>query len=286
MYSKTTGIKIETLVLPGGGTSFVSMYLGLLKDIDLDTLTFDLVLSSAGALWFAEVMCRKLQTQTESNERVKCVKTIHKELIEFDLVTILESEHETIFSYDDIERFRSIYSCLENVRIKDLKQLCNGRLIRFSVTEIKEDSMLYQPIIVDATNSPDALLFDVVLASCSLPIIFPIVSLNIDGGVRQCLDGELSDYVSILADDNYTVLRPRICGIMNLYNNFKTKIPLIDNLLKFVTSVLSRVLQKSWGGDIVFHDCIGSIHTPIWDKDFYKMGEKMFEEIFSLENPI
>ena len=277
MYNKTSGEEIKTLVLSGGGTSVFSMYLGMFKDIDLDALTFDLVLCSAGALWFCEVLCRKLQT--DRNTRIQEINEFHNMILEVDLVSSLESENETILSADDIERLRRIYSCIKNVRIKDLKNLCNGRLIRFSVSEIKEFS--YEPIIVDETNSADTLLFDVILASCSLPLIFPTVSLPIDGEAKQCLDGSISDYPSLLVDDSYTVVQPRTYGVMGLYDIFKTKIPLIDNLLKLLASVVMRGLQKSWRGHHVFHDCAPNIHAPMWDEELFRLGEKAFEANFT-----
>ena len=178
MYLKKNGIEIQTLALPGGGTSAFSMYMGLLKDIDLDALTFDLVVSSAGALWFGEALCRKLQTNTESDERINRIKNIQKDILNVDLVSLLESEHETVICSKEIDTMREIYSCLDNIRIQDLKNLCNDRLIRFAVSEINEDTMLYEPLIIDETNSADMFVFDVILASCSLPLIFPSVSLK------------------------------------------------------------------------------------------------------------
>jgi predicted acylesterase/phospholipase RssA len=282
MYLKKNGREIQTLVLSGGGTSAFSMYMGLLKDIDLDALTFDLVLCSASALWFADVLCRKLQTDTESDERITRLKNIHKDLVNVDLVSLLESEHETVFGAKQIDTMREIYSCLDNIRIKDLKKLCNERLIRFAVSEMNED-ILCEPIIIDETNSEDTFVFDVILASCSLPLIFPSVSLTVNGQVRQCLDGDMSDYPKLLDCDNYTVVRPRVFAAKNLYNNFKTKIPIIDNLLKFVTSVVIRALYKTWTGHMVFHDCVANIDTPMWDEDLYKTGVQVFEDNFTFE---
>ena len=169
---------------------------------------------------------------------------------------------------------------------KDLKKLCNGRLVRFSVSVCKEDTLLYEPIIIDETNSADTLLFDVVLASCSLPLIFPTVSLTINGEVRQCIDGDMSDYPALLANENYLAVRPRLLSVIGFYNSFKTKIPLIDNLLKLVTSTVLQAYQKSWRGHCVFHDCTPNIHSPMWDNDMYNMGEKVFEANFSFEKPI
>lgn len=285
MYLKKNGIEIQTLALSGGGTSAFSMYMGLLRDIDLNALTFDLLLCSAGALWFGEALCRKLQTDTEGDERENRVKNIQQELLNIDLVSILESEHETILGKMEIDNIREIYSCVKNIRIKDLKNICNGRLIRFAVSEINEDTMLHEPLIIDETNSADTFVFDVILASCSLPLICPPVSLTVNGQEKQCLDGDMSDYPKLLVDDNYTVVRPKVWAVRNLYNNFKTKIPFIDSLLKFVTSVFLRGFYKTWTGHIVFHDCVASIDTPMWDKDLYKTGVQVFEDNFTFEKP-
>jgi hypothetical protein len=282
MYLKKNGREIQTLVLSGGGTSAFAMYMGLLQDIDLDALTFDLVLCSAGALWFAEVLCRKLQTDTESDERITRLKNLHKDLLNVDLVSLLESENETVFGAKQIDTMRDIYSCLDNIRMKDLKKLCNERLIRFAVSEMNED-ILCEPIIIDETNSEDTFVCDVILASCSLPLIFPSVSLTVNGQVRQCLDGDMSDYPKLLDGDNYTVVRQRELAARNLYNNFKTKIPIIDNLLKLVTSVVLRALYKTWTGHTVFHDCVANLDTPMWDEELYKTGVKVFEDNFTFE---
>lgn len=286
MYLKNNGLEIKTLVLSGGGTSVFSMYLGLLKDIDINTLTFDLVLCSAGALWFCEVLCRKLQSDIESHERIERLNEIHRKILEVDLVTSLELEHESILNEYDIEYLRLGYSCLKDVRIKDLKEICNGHLVRFSVSNIKENALEYEPIIVDETNSPDALVFDVVLASCSLPLIFPTVSLTINGEVRQCLDGGIADYPSLLSDDKYTIVQLKSSGLENLFNHFKTKIPLIDNLLKLVASVVLRGLRKTLRGHVVFHDCIASMETPMWNEELYKMGQQIFEDNFTFQRPL
>tara|TARA_B100001175_G_scaffold20361_1_gene15223 strand:+ start:508 stop:1368 length:861 start_codon:yes stop_codon:yes gene_type:complete len=283
MYLKKNGIEIQTLALPGGGTSAFSMYMGLLKDIDLDALTFDLVVSSAGALWFGEALCRKLQTNTESDERINRIKNIQKDILNVDLVSLLESEHETVICSKEIDTMREIYSCLDNIRIQDLKNLCNDRLIRFAVSEINEDTMLYEPLIIDETNSADMFVFDVILASCSLPLIFPSVSLTVNGQVKQCLDGDMCDYATLIVSDNYTVVRAKACFSSNLYNNFKTKIPIIDNLLKHVTFVVLRGLHKTWTGHMVLHDCVHSIDTPMWDEDLYKTGVQVFEDNFTFE---
>lgn len=282
MYLKKNGREIQTLALSGGGTSAFAMYMGLLKDIDLDGLTFDLVLCSAGALWFAEALCRKLQTDTESDERITRLTNLHKDLLNVDLVSLLESEHETVLCAKQIDIMREIYSCLDNIRIKDLKKLCNERLVRFAVSEMNED-ILYEPIIVDETNSEDTFVFDVILASCSIPLIFPPVSLTVNGQVRQCLDGDLSNYPKLLDGDNYTVVRPRVFAAKNLYNNFKTKIPIIDHLLKLVTSILLQAFSKTWKGHVVFHDCVANIETSMWDEELYKTGVKVFEDNFTFE---
>jgi hypothetical protein len=282
MYLKKNGMEIQTLTLAGGGTSVFSMYMGLLKDIDLDALPFDLVLCSAGALWFGEVLCRKLQTDAESDERMNSVKKKQKDLINTDLVSLLESEHETVFCANDIDHIRKLYSCLDNIRVKDLRTLCNERFIRFAVSEMNADTTLYEPIIVDETNSEDALVFDVILASCSLPLIFPVVSLTVNGEEKQCSDGGMSDYARLLGD-KHTVVRPRTFFGNNLYNTFKTNIPIIDNLLKLVASVALRGLYKTWTGHTVFHDCVSDIETSMWDEDLYKTGVKVFEDNFTFE---
>lgn len=282
MYLKKNGIEIQTLALPGGGTSAFSMYMGLLKDIDLDALTFNLVLCSAGALWFAEALCRKLETDSESHERMNRSRDLQKELLNVDLVTLLESEHETVLCAKEIGTMREIYSCLDNIRIKDLKKLCNERLIRFAVSEMNED-MMYEPVIIDETNSAESFVFDVILASCSLPLIFPPVSLTVNGQLKQCLDGDMGDYAKLLDGDNYTVVRSKVQAARNLYNNFKTKIPWIDNLLKVVTSVVLCGFKKTWTGHNVLHDCVAGLDTPMWDEDLYKTGVQVFEDNFTFK---
>lgn len=284
MYLKHNGTKVKTLVLSGGGASVFSMYLGLFKHIDTSSLDFDLIVCSAGAFWFAECLCQTIQSKSDNDERVKRVKEMQKEVLDVDLLSILESEYETMVNDSHISEMKNIYSCVQNVRIKDLRQLCNGRLVRFAVCEMKEDTLSYEPIIVDETNSPDTLLFDVILASCSVPVIFPKVSLSINNTVTQCLDGDMADYSVLFPDDDYIVITPRYMAYaMTFYNKYQTNIPIIDNLLRLVSSAVMRFANKKWRGHSLVHDCEADMHTPMWDEELYKVGERFFEDNLSLE---
>jgi hypothetical protein len=285
MYLKKNGIEIQTLALAGGGMSSACMYMGLLRDIDLNALTFDLVLCSAGALWFGEALCRKLETNDESVERENRVRNVHQDLLNVDIVSILESENEAIVGQNDIDRLRQIYSCIHSIRVKDLKNICNGRLIRFAVSSINHDTMLHEPIIVDETNSGDTFLFDVVMASCSLPLVFPAVSLTVNGQAKQCVDGDMSDYPKLLVDDNYVVVKSKVWSLIHLYDTFKTNIPFVDNMLKYFTSTILQGLVKTWTGHEVLHECVASLDTQIGDQYFYNKGIQIFEENFTFQKP-
>jgi hypothetical protein len=280
---KKDGGEVRTLVLQGGGSSAFAMYLGMLKGVELDTLAFDLVLSSAAALWFAERVCAAAQTAEEAAARQREIRELQRQLLEdVDIVSLLDSEATSVVDAAMIERARRVYAPLTAIRLRDLRGMCNGRSIRFAVSEMTP-CMLYSSLLVDETNAPEETLFDVVFASLSLPVIFPSVTLAVDGRPIECMDGDLSSYAGLVGDAEHVTVKPGGSVAVALYSKWKTGIPLVDGALTVVACILNAFQEKSTrnhSARTICHGCTASLDVDLWDAECQAVGEAFFDESF------
>ena len=287
MYLKKDRSKVSKLVLSGGGPSVFSMYVGLLKELDISNMPFDIVCSSAGSLWFADALCTMKETQEETKARRKAYTDMHEKILNLDLVTLLESDANTCVTDDSIAILREIFQPVSNMTLEELAKECNGRNVEFAVSIMAESVQnMYRSILVSAKNAPKATIFDVVLASCAIPVVFPSVALNIDNEDVLCVDGDMSDYGALINEDDQgggavVHLRQRVTSSTHIYNTWKTNIPIIDNILRNVACVFSRFQTKSTGSNVILHNCITNVYTAFWDATCIKQGEDLFNAEFT-----
>lgn len=288
MYLKKDGSKVGKLVLPGGGASVFSMYVGLFKELDISSMPFDIVCSSAASLWFADALCTMKETQEKTEARREALNDMHAKILNLDLVTLLESDANTFVTDDNIAILREIFQPVSNMTLEELAKECNGRNVEFAVSIMAGSVQnMYRSILVSAKNAPKATIFDVVLASCAIPVVFPPVALNIDNEDVLCVDGSMSDYGALVNEGDQgggavLNLRPRVTSCTHFYNTWKTNIPIIDNILRNVAYVLSRFESKTCSGsNVVLHDCMSSVYTAFWDETCIKQGEDLFNAEFT-----
>lgn len=288
MYLKKDRSKVSKLVIPGGGASVFSMYVGLFKELDVSSMPFDIVCSSAASLWFVDALCTMKETKDKTKARRKACNDMHAKILNLDLVTLLESDANTCVTEDDIAMLREIFQPLSNMTLEELAKECNGRNVEFAVSIMSASVQnMYSSILVSAKNAPKATLFDVVLASCAIPVVFPPVALNIDNEDVLCVDGDMSDYGVLINECDQgggavVHFRPRFTTYTHIYNTWKTNIPIIDNLLRNVAYVFNRLQTKTCSGsNIILHDCMSSVYTAFWDETCIKQGEDLFNAEFT-----
>ena len=190
------------------------------------------------------------------------VGMLQKRLIDtIDIFTVLENNHDTLVSSTVIQgEYERAMPQFVQMTLGELQARLDFEF-SINVTMILEHT--YVQRLLSGKTDPCIPVLAALMASSAIPVVFPIVQLELNDVLVQCADG---DILSTTVSDTYDESVVHIGGryFWDTISSIDTGLPILDTGLQYLSRLI-RTSQSSVKGRRLTHSAPVGLHREEYD---------------------
>tara|TARA_B100001778_G_C18520985_1_gene598829 strand:+ start:90 stop:1016 length:927 start_codon:yes stop_codon:yes gene_type:complete len=287
------GARVHRVVLAGGGCPAFGVYTGLFRKLDLGLVDFaalgvELVTSSAGSMYVAQMVARALcdratnMTDAQLDEKLA---EMHARMTNVSLWDVLEEQRTHLIGHAVLfNEITQIARAVENVDDPKSIRTTFAQLrehipaLKLTVLATYEKNEQWFVKTFNADETPDVPVCEACMASMSVPIMFQ--PYNIQG--VEYFDSDITDFMAKdwCNGDGTWHIRSRVHNLEDTLSSLRLGIPFVDTVIRYVFLLLKQQTRKSTleGTRVLRHDFVSDVMQSPVCSQFRECGERLANE--------